>query len=95
MGSKMNGLLHDRWVVWVLSAALAISFVLCVGSDLGFSITLNQAGLALSETAGFLALGMSWIVGHGLHGAAVVAVPLFFLAQDGRSPALDREDSSR
>lgn len=82
-------------MAWVLSAALAISFVLCVGSDLSFSITLERAGLALSETAGFLALGMSWIVGHGLHGAAVVAVPLFFLARSGRSVAVDRDDLSR
>lgn len=91
----MNRLLHDRWVAWVLSAALAVSFVLCVGSDLSFSITLNQAGLVLSETAGFLALGMSWIVGHGLHGAAVIAVPLFFLAQSSRIAAVDRDDASR
>lgn len=91
----MSGFLHDRWVAWVLSVALAVSFVLCVGSDLSFSITLDQAGLVPSETAGFLALGMSWIVGHGLHGAAVVAVPLFFLAQSGKSAAADRGDESR
>jgi hypothetical protein len=91
----MIGLLHDRWVGWVLSAALAVSFVLCVGSDLSFSITLERAGLALSETAGFLALGMSWILGHGLHGAAVVALPLFFLARSGRITDFDQDDSSR
>jgi hypothetical protein len=55
----MNSLLHDRWVAWVLSVALAISFVLCVSSDLSFSITLNRSGLVLPETAGFLTLGMS------------------------------------
>lgn len=93
MGTKMNGLLHDRWVAWILSVALAISFVLCVGSDLSFSITLNQAGVVLSETAGILALGLSWLVGHGLHGAAA-AVPLFILVQSGRIAAADLEDVS-
>jgi hypothetical protein len=89
----MNSLLHDRWVAWFLSAALAISFALCVGSDLRFSITLNQAGVVLPETAGFLALGMSWLVGHGLHGTAVVAVPTFFLARD-KATAADVDDEA-
>ncbi len=92
MTTKMNSLLHDRWVAWVLSAALAVSFALCVGSDLRFSITLNQAGVVLPGTAGFLALGLSWLIGHGLHGAAVIAVPIFFLVpKKAASTAIEDE----
>ncbi|MGB3715355.1 MAG: hypothetical protein WA996_13075 [Candidatus Promineifilaceae bacterium] len=77
----MNGVLRDRWLAGVLSAALAVSFILCVVSDLSFGAALDQAGVAQQTTTGTVALGISWLVGHGLHGAAVVAVPFFFLTR--------------
>ncbi len=89
----MNGLLHDRWVAGALSAALIVSFILCVISDLGFSATLKEAGVVLPVSTGIIALGVSWLVGHGLHGAAVIAVPLFFLARE-KSAAADGNDEA-
>jgi hypothetical protein len=77
----MNDLRRDRWLAAVLFAPLALSFVLCIASDLGFSATLNQAGTVLPATGRFIGLGISWLVGHGLHGAAVFAVPIFILAR--------------
>lgn len=79
---KVYGILHDRWVAGVISAALAVSFILCVASDLSFSATLKDAGAVLPATIGILTTGMSWLLGHGLHGAAVIAVPIFFLARN-------------
>jgi hypothetical protein len=40
MVTKMNDLLDDLWVAGVLSAAMVVSFALCVASDLSFSTTL-------------------------------------------------------
>lgn len=77
----MNGEQRALWPVGVLFIALVVSFALCVASDLRFSATLYQAGIILPSTSGFITLGMSWLLGHGLHGAAVVAVPLFFLTR--------------
>ena len=78
----MNDLRRDRWLAAVLFAPLAVSFVLCIASDLGFSATLDQAGIALPATGGFIGLGISWLIGHGLHGAAVFVVPIFFMAHN-------------
>jgi hypothetical protein len=78
----MNDLLYERWVAGVLSAALFVSFILCVASDLRFSVTLKDAGVVLPASAGIIALGISWLLGHGLHGAAVFAVPMFFLTRN-------------
>ncbi|HET6443018.1 MAG TPA: hypothetical protein VFI27_00435 [candidate division Zixibacteria bacterium] len=75
----MNDTYYSRWLAYSLSAALAVSFVLCVASDLSFSATLDKADLVLPATTGIIALGISWLVGHGLHGAAVIAVPFFFV----------------
>jgi hypothetical protein len=55
--------------------------MLCVFSDLSFGAALDQAGVAQLTTISTVTLGISWLVGHGLHGAAVVAVPLFFLTR--------------
>lgn len=75
----MNGEQRDLWLARVLFIALSVSFALCVASDLSFSVTLYQPGIILPSTASFITLGISWLLGHGLHGAAVAAVPLFFL----------------
>lgn len=77
----MNGVHRDRWLAGFLSAALAVSFILCVVSDLSFSAALDQAGVVLPTSAGIMTLGISWLLGDGLHGAAVVAVPFFFLTR--------------
>jgi hypothetical protein len=77
----MGNIKYDRTVALLLFVALAVSFILCMVSDLRLSAALNQSGLELAATAGMVGLGYSWLIGHGLHGAAVVAVPLFFLAR--------------
>lgn len=78
----MNGLLDDRWVAGVLSSGLVVSFNLCVISDLGYGATLNETGVVLPASNGITALGTSWLVGCGLHEAAVIAGPLFYLARE-------------
>ena len=62
----MNGMLHDRWIAWVISATLFVSFALCVVSDLRFSASVNEAGVALPVSAGIMTMGVSWLLGHGL-----------------------------
>jgi hypothetical protein len=81
----MNDLRRDRWLAAVLFVPLAASFVLCVASDLGFSAALNQAGIILPATGGFIGLGITWLIGHGLHGAAVFTVPIFFMIRSRTS----------
>jgi hypothetical protein len=55
--------------------AAAVSFALCVVSDLGMSLTHEQASTGL-------AWALAWLAGHGLHGAVVVLLPLaYFLTQ--------------
>lgn len=78
----MKDLRNDRWLAGVLFFALVVSFLLCVASDLRFSALLNDMGRKLPVSAGSLSLGLSWIIGHGLHGAAVIAVPIFVLRRD-------------
>lgn len=89
----MNSLLRDRWAAGVLSAALVVSFALCVSSDLRFSATLTEAGLVLPASAGTITLGLSWLLGHGLHGAAALAVPVLFLARN-RVVAVDEANKA-
>jgi len=84
----MNGMLHDRWIAWVISATLFVSFALCVVSDLRFSASVNEAGVALPVSAGIMAMGVSWLLGHGLHRAAVIAVPAFFLVRNKTAAAV-------
>lgn len=72
---------RDRLLAAVLSAALVVSFTLCIISDLSFSATLNEARIVLPASTGIIALGMSWLVGHGLHGAATIVLPSLFFAR--------------
>lgn len=72
----------NRQTAVFLFLPLFLSFVPCVGRELSFSAILNQTGMLSPATAVFLALGVAWLLGHGLHGAAVIAVPLFFLVRD-------------
>jgi hypothetical protein len=57
-----------------LMAAAVISFALCVFSD----IRMNSTHVPLSDE---LAVAVTWLVGHGLHGAIVVLLPFAYLLQ--------------
>ena len=65
----------------VLFIALLASFIFCVASNMGFSSTLRRAGISSPSTSVLLASGLVWLLGHGLHGAGVVALPLFILTR--------------
>jgi hypothetical protein len=66
----MGNITYDRTVAILLFLALASSFIICIFSDLRLSAALNQSGITMIATASSVDLGFSWLIGHGLHGAA-------------------------
>lgn len=62
-----------------LMVAAVISFGLCVVSD----VRMSSTHLSLPDE---LAVALAWLLGHGLHGAIVVLLPVAYLLL-GRSVA--------
>lgn len=66
---------HDaglRLLFFILMGAAGLSFALCLFSDIRMSA-------AHSEVASGLAVGLSWLIGHGLHGGVVVLLPVAYV----------------
>lgn len=82
---------HDsrvRALLLFLMAATAISFALCVFSD----VRMSSTHVALSDE---LAVALAWLAGHGLHGAVVVLLPVMYLLLGRASPSTLPEGDER
>lgn len=87
MREKVRGKRLRYWLVGTLFVALALSFVLCIVAGIGLGPALNQAENVLKTESAQAALGIFWLLGHGLHGAAVVVLPFLLLASMERRDA--------
>lgn len=72
---------------WSLLAAslfilLVLSFLWCMVDNIWRSSQMEQAGEVVVVSAGTLLAGYLWLVGHGIHGAAVIALPALLLRRD-------------
>lgn len=76
-----------RTLLIFLMVAAVVSFSLCVFSDVRMNIT----HVSLPDE---LAVALSWLVGHGLHGAIVVLLPVvyFLVGQPSSSVPPQSED---
>lgn len=81
----MRPSLQFRPVAITVFVALAVSYALCIAGDLLFGWTMYQAwapllpGFTWPLTAvGFL-VGLLWIIGYSLYGAALIVFPYKYL----------------
>lgn len=68
----MRQTMELRGLFLLLMVAAGVSFALCLASDVQMSI--GHTSL-LDE----MAIAVAWLVGHGLHGALVVLLPVAYL----------------
>ena len=84
----MRPLLSFRAVTITILAAAVISYVLCILGDLLFGWTMYEAwapllpGFTWPLTAGGFLLGLLWLVGYSLYGAALIVFPYNYLARE-------------
>lgn len=74
-----------RAVTITLLLALAISYVLCILGDLLFGWTMYETWMPLLPgftwplTAGGFLIGLLWLVGYSIYGAAILVLPYNYL----------------
>ena len=77
----MKGLLSFRVIATTLFIVLAVSYVLCIATGLLFGWTMYQAwtpllpGFAWPLTVNGFLVGLLWIIGYSLYGAALWVFP--------------------
>jgi hypothetical protein len=83
----MNMRFDFRALSITFSVALVVSYLLCIAGDLLFDWTMYTAWTPLLpgfiwplSTSGFL-VGLLWLIGYGIFGAALLAFPYNFLSR--------------
>lgn len=71
----------QRWrlLALILFLALALSFLWCIVDNILASAETAKTGIMIPVTVVTIAGGVLWLVGHGIHGAAIVALPALCL----------------
>ena len=83
----MNGRLDFRAISITFVVALILSYVLCIAGDLLFGWTMYETwmpllpGFAWPLTTSGFAIGLLWLVGYGVYGAALLVVPYNYLSR--------------
>ena len=81
----MKASLSFRAVTITLLLALAVSYVLCILGDLLFGWTMYETWMPLLPgftwplTAGGFLIGLLWLVGYSIYGAAILVLPYNYL----------------
>lgn len=84
----MRPLLSFRTVTITILVAAAISYVLCILGDLLFGWTMYETwapllpGFTWPLTAGGFLIGLLWLVGYSLYGAALIVFPYNYLIRE-------------
>lgn len=55
---------------------LALSFLWCIIDNILYSAQLAQTGTVIQVSTRTILTGYLWLIGHGIHGAAVIALPI-------------------
>ena len=77
-----------RLLAVLLFLALALSFLWCIVDDIVTSAEATKTGYATPVTAVTITGGILWLVGHGIHGAAVVGIPVLLSRRSGEKERL-------
>ncbi|GMR10712.1 MAG: hypothetical protein BMS9Abin28_1534 [Anaerolineae bacterium] len=81
----MNGGLNFRAVSITFIVGLTLTYVLCIAGDLLLEWTMYEAWMPLLPgftwplTAGGFVIGLLWLVGYGVYGAALLVLPYNYL----------------
>lgn len=73
-----------RRLFYLLMVAAGVSFTLCLTSDV-------QMSFGHISLPGEMAVAVAWLVGHGLHGAVVVLLPVAYLLWQRSLPEVGPE----
>ena len=83
----MNGRLNFRIVSITFALALVLSYLLCIAAGLLFGWNMYEAWMPLLPgftwplTAGGFVIGLLWLVGYSVYGAALLVVPFNYLSR--------------
>lgn len=83
----MTVYLNYRAMAITLAILLVVSYVLCIAGGLIFGWTMYQAWMPLLPgftwplTLKGLLVGLLWLVGYGLYGAALLVLPYNYFAR--------------
>lgn len=58
---------------------LLLTFLWCIAANIFRGADMAEAGIVMPVTAVTILGGVLWLIGHGLHGAAVIALPALIL----------------
>ncbi len=81
----MNGRLDFRAISITFVVALTFTYVACIVGDLLLGWTMYEAWMPLLPgftwplTAGGFVIGLLWLVGYGVYGAALLVLPYNYL----------------
>ena len=81
----MNGRLNFRAISITFIVGLTLTYVLCIAGDLLFGWTMYETWMPLLPgftwplTAGGAVIGLLWLVGYGVYGAALLVLPYNYL----------------
>lgn len=89
----MTAHLNYRVVAFTLFVLLVVSYVLCVAGGLLFAWTMYQVWMPLLPgftwplTVQGLLVGLLWLVGYSLYGAALLVLPYNYFVRRFASPS--------
>lgn len=58
---------------------LVLTFLWCIVDNILRSAAMANAGVVMPVTAVTIVGGMLWLISHGIHGAAIIALPALIL----------------
>lgn len=67
---------HSRLFAVILFLVLAVSYLWCIVDNILTSAEMAKAGGEIEVTAVVLFSAIVWLIGHGIHGAAFIALPI-------------------
>ncbi len=65
-----------RLLALFLFIILALSFLWCMIDNIRYSVQLAQTETIIQVSTNTILTGYFWLIGHGIHGAAVIILPL-------------------
>lgn len=66
---------HRRILALFLLVTLALSFLWCIVDNVLSGAAVAKTGTGVAVPAVAITRGVLWLVGHGVHGAAVIVLP--------------------
>lgn len=75
--------MRQKWLLRLLALisflVLMFTFLWCIVENIVTSTDMAKAGIAMPVTIVTVLTGLLWLIGHGIHGVAAIALPVFIL----------------